>query len=151
MATKVVDKGWKNIIKATRALDDTSLVIGVPSNARYPDGTSVALVGAAHEYGLGGLPQRAWLTKIFEASRQDLLKVSVDLARAKSPVLLIKQLKSTALKLTPLMKQRFDQLQLAPLDPATIESKGNAKVLADTDRLRDSITVWKEDTKNVAR
>jgi hypothetical protein len=57
---EVRDSGSTGLMRRLEGLAG-SVTIGVHEDAgAYPDGTPVATVGAAHEFG-GGVPQRSWL------------------------------------------------------------------------------------------
>jgi hypothetical protein len=60
--TKIIDKGWKNIEKSVKKMDDSFVTIGVHKGVHpYPSGVAVPLVAHWHEYGTQKIPERSFL------------------------------------------------------------------------------------------
>ena len=75
MADNVVSGGGNldRHIKQIRANpDEISVKIGVRPNAKYPDGTPVARVALAHEFGTTDVPERAIFRQAFHSANANL-------------------------------------------------------------------------------
>ncbi len=78
----------KDAIKVTEDLEEslkklmkTTINVGILEDAgTYPNGTSVATVGAVHEYGLG-VPQRSFLKVPFEEAEKDIEENSAKISK----------------------------------------------------------------------
>ena len=76
MAKQTGGNAFDKLLKDARKGGNTSISIGVQQGERYPDGTSVAQVAAAHEFGLGDAYEQA-------AFRRSRALVASDLKRAR--------------------------------------------------------------------
>ena len=76
MAKQTGGNAFDKLLKDARKVGNTSISVGVQQGERYPDGTSVAQVAAAHEFGLGEAAERA-------AFRRARALVASDLKRAR--------------------------------------------------------------------
>lgn len=68
MSVRDTDRGASYLLKrAAQLANRTSFGVGVPENAgTYPDGTPVTTVAAAHEFGLGNVPQRSFIRSWYD-------------------------------------------------------------------------------------
>lgn len=145
--TRVVDRGWQEILRTTARLSGTRIVVGVAEDATYPDGTPVALVGAAHEFGVPGrVPQRPWLTAAFDTAGNIIKRRSVQIAKANTSSRTTAALRALASELEAHTLKTFDSLSTPALKADTVRAKGSAKLLYDSGRLRESIKAWVDTT-----
>ena len=74
------DKFLKSLVK--RLGGDTDILVGVPADAApYPDGTSVAMVGAIHEFGQGGQHERSFIRTSFDEHQKKYIKMAQKLVK----------------------------------------------------------------------
>lgn len=103
---------------------------------------SVALIAAAHEFGLG-VPLRSWLRSPIDALEADYRKMAAKLVRQVydgkiEPDVALERL---GLWLVGELKKRMSAgLPVPPLKPETIRRKGSSKPLIDTGQTRSAIT-----------
>lgn len=104
--------------------------------------TSLAVVAAAHEFGLG-VPLRSWLRTPLDEMTPELRKM---IARVARQVVAGELSAETALERVgmwtqgQLQKRMSAGLPVKRLSPVTIARKGSSKPLIDTGQLRSSIT-----------
>ena len=74
------DKFLKSLVK--RLGDTTDILVGVPADATpYPDGTSVAMVGAIHEFGQGQQHERSFIRSTFDEQQPKYIKMAQKLIK----------------------------------------------------------------------
>lgn len=83
MTVQDIDRGWAAIKADLLRAEDTTITVGVHSDARErgseaEPGLTTATVGALHEFGLG-VPQRAWLGPSIDDHTEELLGMARDL------------------------------------------------------------------------
>lgn len=146
--TKVIKspkKATKELEKLAKSLRGPDLVkVGLPkgSNA-YPDGTSVIMVGAVHEFGspARGIPQRSFLRATVEAGRSKYKQLFKKLSKK---IVDRNLTKKEALGLIGLQVQGDVQGRITDgIDPELKYREGAP--LIDTGHLRQSITFQVED------
>lgn len=72
-ATKDTDRGMKGIMAQLKQLAGASITVGIHEDAGTDDsGTSVAEVGAIHEFGKGHVPARPWLAPTIDENEAEL-------------------------------------------------------------------------------
>lgn len=110
--------------------------VGILRGDNYPDGTPVATVAAVQEYGspLHGIPSRPFMRNTVAAHSSEwpvtmgnLLKTNAYDARKtlnQMGQVVVKQLQETIL-----------EGDFVPLAPSTVERKGHATILIDSERL----------------
>jgi hypothetical protein len=119
--------------------------VGVPRGAREPDGTSIAMIAAAHEFGVPPfLPERSFLRAGIRANIRPLMAFNRRQMRA-----VARGTVTTGIALAQLgtmaagaVKRYFTNGNFAPLKEETKRRKGSSKPLIDSGNLRQSIT-WK--------
>ncbi len=139
-------KAIKRIEKIAKNLKGPSKVkVGLPkgSNA-YPDGTSVIMVGAVHEFGspARNIPQRSFLRSTVNNNRQEYRRINKKLAsKIISGDLDSKQaLGLLGLKVEGDVKQRITDIKIPPLKSPSKKRGGSPNPLVDTGHLRRVIT-----------
>lgn len=139
--SKRADKAVKAIEKINKSfrLGSDTVKVGLPkgSNA-YPDGTSVIMVGAVHEFGspARNVPQRSYLRTTVVNNRNDYKKLFTKLSES---IIDGKRTKKEALGVIGLqvqtdVRQKITDIKTPPLK----DRDGNP--LIDTGHLRQSIT-----------
>lgn len=139
-------KGGDKIAKAlndiNKMLEKGSTVeVGIPSTAVYPDGTSVAMVGTVHEYGApkAGVPPRPFMRPTVTKNAKDWPKMLALALKANN----MDGKKALALMgeiITGQIRQSIIDVKSPKLKKATIKAKGGrTKPLIDTDQMLDSI------------
>jgi len=103
----------------------------------HPSGPTVAEVGALAEFGTESQPPRPWLRGALEREaeiRTDLRRASEAGLRGHDELAALRQVGE---RLADDVRDRMAGLE--PLDPDTVEAKGDATILEQTRTLRDSI------------
>lgn len=117
-----------------------SVKIGFLAGARYPNGTSVAMVAAIQEYGAprAGIPSRPFFRNTIAAKQGEwpaaiagLLK-STDYDTRRTLELIGEAIKGQ-------IQQGIRDFVGVPLKPATIKHKGHAKQLVETGHMLNSV------------
>ena len=140
-------RAWARKAQRAASKPPTVVEVGYFPESRYRDRnkTPVALVGAMHEYGLGDLPERAFLRRSVPESAPAVRKAIRERTRGQSldhPLALTPKTAQRAGEIVAdRIRENIDALQDPPLDPETVERKGSRDLLRDTDRLRDSVEV----------
>lgn len=129
---------------ATRVARPATLKVGIPANATYPDGTSVALVAAAQEFGTRSIPARSFMRRTVAEHQGEwpdalakCLKVT-DMNAAAALALMGEGIKGQ-------VQQTITEVNAPPLKPATVRRKGFSKPLVDTGQMLRSITATVEE------
>lgn len=132
MTVQDIDRGWSAIKRDLLRADDTTITVGIHSDAReHADGEgpplTTATVGAFHEFGIG-VPMRAWLGPSIDDHRDEILNMARDLYFG--PLL---SGKLTGKQVFGVIGERMQQVvqgrlidkdpSWAPLAPATIARK----------------------------
>lgn len=79
--TRDTDRGMAGIIKQLKKLAGASITVGIHEDAGVDEhGTSVAEIGAVHEYGKGHVPARPWLANTIDENRAELNKLMAKVA-----------------------------------------------------------------------
>jgi hypothetical protein len=146
------DRGASYLVRrAAELANKVEFSIGVPENAGdYPDGTPVATVALAHEFGLG-VPQRSFIRGWFDGKGQG--HFGRELARMAQGTLLHgvpldAQIAAFGEKSVQEIRSRMDEGITPSLKEATVKHKRAAgsptpeTPLEDTHRLRNAVT-WK--------
>ena len=134
------DKFLKSLVK--RLGGDTDILVGVPKNAEpYPDGTSVAMVGATHEFGGGNVPERSFLRSSFDEHQKKYIKMAQKLIKKAvdkgGDIEMVAELIGTEAAAD--VVDNINAIQTPPNTDATILRKGSSNPLVDTGHLKQSI------------
>jgi hypothetical protein len=119
--------------------------VGLPSGANaYPDGTSVIMVGATHEFGVpeSGIPERSFLRSTVRVGRKKYKAFwrSFGAAVAKGDETPESVLNKLGLLVAGDVQLTITQMQSPPNTAATIKRKGSSSPLEDDGHLKQSIT-----------
>lgn len=117
-----------------------SVRIGFLENARYPDGTLVAMVAAIQEYGAprAGIPPRPFFRNTVAAKYQEWPSAIANLLKVHNYDTK-KVLALTGEAIKGQIQQGIRDTNTPPLKPATIRRKGFSKPLIDTGVLINSV------------
>lgn len=118
-----------------------SVKVGFLSGAKYPDGTSVAMVAAIQDFGAPsvGIPPRPFFRNmVAKESRGWPDAIVTDLARTDYDV--DRTLGRLGVLIEGQLRQSIVDTNLPPLKPATIRRKGFSKPLIDTSNMINSIS-----------
>lgn len=121
-----------------------SVEVGFFDSARYPDGTSVPMVAAVHEFGSPrmNIPERPYFRRALVGLEKELgpiLEAGVD---PKTMVLDAQTAGLIGEATKARIQQSITDLDSPPLAPATIARKGSSSPLIDTGKMRASVA-WK--------
>lgn len=119
--------------------------MGLPANSNaYPDGTSVILVGATHEFGSESrqIPERSFLRSTIHENRRvyKLFIRALSKKLIKGEITADKALGLLGLKVSSDVKQKIVSLKSPPNAESTIKAKKSSNPLVDTAHLVQSIT-----------
>lgn len=114
--------------------------IGYLANSTYPDGTSVALVGALNEWGTSRMPARPAIRNMIRSKSADWpTSLAAILQHNHNDVPLSLQLLGEGIK--GQWQASIRDLTDPPLAPSTVKRKGFSKPLIDTGHLLNSVAV----------
>lgn len=133
-----LDDALRNI---ARRLSKGALQVGFMENARYPDGTQVAMVAAIQEYGAprAGIPARPFFRNMISAKSGEWPEaIAKQLIKTKYDVDLT--LERVGIAIAGQLQQSIRDTNAPPLAPSTIRRKGFAKPLIDTGLMLRSAT-----------
>lgn len=127
------------------AKSPTSVLVGLPSGSNaYPDGTSVILVGATHEFGSesNNIPERSFLRSTVHNNRRKykalIKKLAIKIVNGSMNAKVALNLLGT--QVASDVRDTITDIKIPPNKAGTIASKGSSNPLIDTGHLRQSIT-----------
>ena len=116
--------------------------VGFFSSAKYPNGTSVALVAAYNEFGMG-VPERAFFRMANKRVQSDLIKmIKRELEGGKPLTSIVVQRMAEVHK--GAVQTSITELDEPPNAPATIKKKKSSNPLIDTGFMRTAVS-WEEE------
>ena len=107
---------------------------------KYPDGTPDAVVAAANEYGLGGLPERPFFRQSVAIMQQELPRVLPRYIDQKTLTVSHREANLIGAWAADVIKGRIADLQDPPNSPATLAAKQGDSPLQDTGHLGDAVS-----------
>jgi hypothetical protein len=114
--------------------------VGYLSSARYPDGKSVALIGALNEFGTSRAPPRPAIRNMLAAKSKDWpASAAAILRNTHNDVPLTLQLLGEGIR--GQWQQSIRDLWDPPLAPSTVARKGFSKPLIETSHMLNSVGV----------
>jgi hypothetical protein len=125
---------------AEKVSQPATLRVGFLSAARYPDGTSVAMVAAIQEFGAPsrGIPPRPFFRRAIAKHSPEWPEAVGNLLKANGYDA-VKALSLSGAAIAGQIQQSIVDLTDPPLAPSTIARKGSAKPLIDTGTLLRSV------------
>ena len=116
------------------------LRVGFLENARYPDGTSVALVATINEFGAPsrGQPPRPAFRNMVAAKKNEWPPAIANLLKV-NDYDAVKTLQQTGEAIAGQLKQSIIQITSPPLKPSTIKRKGFDKPWIEKAHLLNSV------------
>lgn len=146
MAVKDTDKGYRETLRTLLSLDGaTAIYVGVRGDAgESEDGTPLAQVAAANEFGTDRIPERSFLRSTVDAQQgayEDLLEqVVTEAVDGGGLPALDRGLDRIGLTAVADVQRTMRDLKDPPNAPSTVARKGSDNPLIDTGRLRQSIS-----------
>lgn len=115
-----------------------TLRVGFLENARYPDGTPVAMIAAIHNYGAprAGIPPRPFFSNMIRDHQGEWPGAIAGLLRTMDPA---DALDVAGQAIAGQLRQSIIDTNDPPLAPSTVARKGFAKPLIDTSHMINSI------------
>ena len=107
---------------------------------RYPDGTPDAVVAAANEYGLGGLPERPYFRQAIAELEQELPKQLRGIINPETMEISAGDAARIGAYAAGVLRDRIDALKDPENAASTIELKGSDNPLVDTGHLGDAVS-----------
>lgn len=135
------DKLWQQLAEVDRRMSGAEAVeIGFLASARYPDGTSVAMVAAINEYGAPsrGIPPRPFFRNMVQKNQDHWQQDLIDLLRANGYSARV-AFEKMGLELKAELQESINDFTSPGNAPSTIARKGFDKPLIDTGFMRDSV------------
>jgi len=118
--------------------------VGVPEGAKEADGTPIALVAAAHEFGVPSknIPERSFMRTGLRRALPHLRVLNLDSLKkvAEGIYSIHMALDRLGLVASSAVKREIVTGTFAPLQPATIKRKGSDKPLIDSASLYQAMT-----------
>lgn len=117
-----------------------SLRVGFLENAKYPDGTPVAMVAAIQDFGAPGvgIPPRPFFRNMVRDKSPEWPKAVENLLKANNYDV-EKTLRLTGEAIKGQLQQSIIDTNAPPLKPATVKRKGHSKPLVDTAQMLNSV------------
>lgn len=141
--TVVRDRGYAKVIATIRDVATGHVTVGVHGDAGdEQDGTPLAVVAAANEFGTETIPARSFIRSTIDESKEEIRSVQ---RRALTAVVLGRITPARGLGIIGQLVQSKIQAKIAsnippPNAPATIAKKGSSRTLIDSGNLRQAIT-----------
>jgi hypothetical protein len=117
-----------------------TLRVGFLENARYPDGTPVAMIAAIQDFGAPsvGIPPRPFFRNMIKNKQGEWPKAVAGVLKANNYDA-VKTLEITGAAIAGQLRQSIIDTNSPPLAPSTIQRKGFAKPLVDTGHMLNSV------------
>ena len=117
-----------------------SLKVGFLENAKYPDGTPVAMVAAIQDFGApgAGIPPRPFFRNMIAAKQGEWPGAFASLLKANDLDAKLSLAQGGA-AIAGQLRQSIIDTNEPPLAPSTIRRKGHAKPLVDTGHMLASV------------
>jgi hypothetical protein len=141
------DLGYRRIMRNLRQLGRLrvpAVFVGIRAGTQAVDGTSMALIAAANEFGTadGHVPERSFIRSTIDENREKYLGAltkATGRAVDKGTAAMKTELGKVGARVTADIQRKIVALKEPPNAPSTIEKKGSANPLIDKGRLRQSI------------
>jgi len=117
-----------------------TLRVGFLENAKYPDGTPVAMIAAIQDYGApnAGIPPRPFFRNMIAAKSPEWPAAIAQLLKDNN-LDAVKALDQTGFAIEGQLRESIQQTNAPPLAPSTIARKGFDKPLIDTGHMYNSV------------
>jgi hypothetical protein len=125
---------------AAKVSNPGTLRVGFLENAKYPDGTPVAMIAAIQDFGApaAGIPPRPFFRNMIADKKGEWPKAIGDLLKANNYDAKI-TLDQTGQAIVGQLRQSIIDTNAPPLKPATVRRKGFEKPLIDTGHMIQSV------------
>jgi phage gpG-like protein len=141
------DRGWKRIMEVAKEIAASKPhvavgLVGATGSAERAPGLDNAGLGAIHEYGMSGMPQRSFIGATVDENKDAYVKQMVrtageDIVAGRG---LDRSLKLAGLRVVGDIQQKIADGIPPPNSPVTIARKGSSKPLVDSGQLRQSLS-----------
>lgn len=146
-ATTIEIKGLEQLLKALKGKQPTARVgiLGDKTQRSDKSGQTNADIGAKHEFGTSGMPQRSFLRVPIEEHLNERLESSgaMDPDVLKQVIAqgsIVPWLKKVAVVAEGIVAEAFDSGGFGKWKPSNMANKKNKQTLVETQQLRNSIT-----------
>ena len=125
---------------ARRVSRPGTLRVGFLENAKYPDGTPVAMIAAIQDFGAPsvGIPPRPFFRNMIKDKQSEWPKAVADLLRANNYDA-VRTLELTGEAIAGQLRQSIIDTNSPPLAETTIQRKGFSKPLVDSGHMLNSV------------
>lgn len=117
---------------------EATVEVGLFEDSRYPDGTKVARVGNAHEFGVG-VPMRPFMAQAVPDIIRTVREENKNIVHSDDGVPNRPELDELGWEAAQDVKDSITRLMHPPNSPATIRRKGMNNPLIDTGQMRDEV------------
>ncbi len=114
--------------------------VGFLENAKYPDGTPVAMIAAIQDFGApaAGIPPRPFFRNMV-AAKQGEWPAAIEASLVATGYDVAQTLKQTGQGIVGQLRRSIEDTNEPPLKPATVRAKGFDKPLVDTGHMLNSV------------
>ena len=135
--------GWKRFKREvmTAQAGRSELLVGWGPEARYEDGTPVAMAAAANEWGTERIPERPFIRSALRNLGPELRAVLPGLINVRKMALSAEGALQAGRVVRDAIRKEIDTLRHPPNRPSTVEGKSGKKPLVDKGTLRMTISI----------
>lgn len=139
----------KRISQEIEAVTNKTLLVGFPKDETTSSGESLVQIAAKHEFGAGGMAQRAFLRPGVEKSRDRIAKaIEMGLLNSDDVADGLEQgLDAAGVVAVAGVQEFITELKSPENSAATIAKKGSSNPLIDTGNMRQSVSYIVSDEK----
>jgi hypothetical protein len=125
---------------AGKVAKPATLKVGFLQNAKYPDGTPVAMIAAIQDFGAPkvNIPPRPFFRNMIRRKQKEWAPAIANLLKGNG-FDAVAALNKTGQAISGQLRQSIQDTNTPPLKPATIRRKGFAKPLVDTGHMLNSV------------
>lgn len=139
-----ISTGRLHELREELKLDKRVINVGIPEGKTEKDGTPLAMIAAAHEFGVeeNGIPERSFLRASNTKHRPQFVALNrANLIKVVRGEMTVTQALGQLGELAKGYVQAYiGSANLKPLKPATIKRKKSSRPLIDTGTLRQNVT-----------
>ena len=135
--------GWKRFKQEvmTAQAGRSEILVGWGPEARYEDGTPVAMAAAANEWGTERIPERPFIRPAIRSLKGDLRAVLPGLINTRKMTLSAEGALQAGKVVRDALRREIDTLRNPPNRPSTIKGKEGGKPLVDKGKMRMTISI----------
>lgn len=132
-----LSESLKQKIKGIYEMNSLKLEVGIFDTAKYPNGTSVAMVGYWNEYGTANIPPRPFFRLAVDNNNHKWISIYKQQIQTTNDIK--RSLSKVGVIASNDIKKSLTALREPPNAISTIKAKGSSNPLIDTGTLRNSI------------